>query len=235
MGRRKNVSSPGAKILRRVQRGAAITMAGPRRCEEGEGVRGKVQERDGRARGKEMDPEEAKQSRKGRLPRSKRKSPRRARRSSHGRGREAAKEKRMGEEGAEVEAREKSHGGPKVVQPARRSPRDREAGRGVKGDHRDREVGAKGDQEDQEADLAVDPVDHEAGRKVDQRRNPSEDPGAVRGAGQRKSLKKHDGQDHPRGHPLIPQHPKARRRRRGSQDRGAPLRGRGERNKRREP
>merc|ERR1719209_1667233 len=131
-------------------------MVGPRRFEEGEGVQGKVQERDVRPRGKEMDPEEAKQSQRGRPPQSKTKSRRRAVRSSHGRGREAAKdtredldqEKRTGEEGAEVEAREKSHGGPKVVQSARRSPKDPVAGQGVRGGHIDREVAAKRDQED---------------------------------------------------------------------------------------
>ena len=214
-------------------------MVGPRRCEGGEGVQGKAQERDGEARGSETDRVEAKQSLRGRLPpHSKRKSPRR--RSSRGRGRGAAKDTREGldqekrMEGAEVEAREKNHAGQKAVQPARRSPRDPEAGQGVREDPRDREVAARGDQEGQEADLAADQADQEVGRKADQRRNPNGGPGVARGAGQRKSPKNHDGQDHPRGHPQIPQHPKARRKRRGSQDRGAPRRGQGGRSEQKE-
>merc|ERR1712241_369354 len=99
------------------------------------------------------------------------------------RGREAAKdtredldqEKRTGEEEAEVEARGKSHGGPKAVQSAKRSPRDPEAGQGVREEHRDQEVAARGDQEGQEADLAVDPADQEVDQKADLRRNLSED------------------------------------------------------------
>merc|ERR550517_2335455 len=139
---------------------------------EGEGVQGRVrtQERDGRARGRGMDREGAKQSQRGRLPlHSKRKSLRRAARSSHGRGQGAAKERRMGEGGAEVEAREKSLGGQEVVQRARRSQRDLVAGPGVRGG--DREAGVNGDQEGHEADPAVGLADQEVGRKADQSRS----------------------------------------------------------------
>ena len=236
MGRREDASQ-GAKILPQVQQGGALTttMVGQRRDEEEE-VRGKVptQERDGRARGRETDPEGAKQSLRGRLPlHSKRRSLRKAavRSSHHGRGQGALKERRMGElGGAEVEAREKSQvGGQGRDQQARGSQRDPVAGQGVRGG--DREAEARGDQEGPEADPAVGQPDQEVGQKADQRRSPS---GGL-GVNRRKSPRNHDGQDHPRGHPRILQHRKARRRRRGSQDQGAPQRGQEGRNERQKP
>merc|ERR1712181_203430 len=139
-----------------------------------------------------------------------------------------------GEGGAEVEAREKSQvGGQGRDQQARGSQRDPAAGQGVRGG--DQEAEARGDQEGPEADLAVGQADQEGGQKADQRRSPSGGLGVVRGVGRRKSPKNHDGQDHPRGHPRIIQHRKARRRRRGSQGQGAPQRGQEGRNERQKP